>query len=147
MHFLFSVRYSKTMEYGKRKHSQNVSTVSTSLSDIKKALPCWQKTWNLFTAALIKTALVSGRVLSAYTTLWQKKVEWTRRIPFHRVAALSAFGIEEGNPFRDCIDSLLIDFDYWTLPGQHLFYFSTSTLLCILLAISWFIQLFFYQSA
>ncbi len=37
-------------------------------------------------------------------TLWQKKVEWIRRIPLHGVAALSAFGIEEGNPFRDCID-------------------------------------------
>ena len=36
------------------------------------------------------------------------KVEWIRRIPFHGVAASSAFGIEEGNPFRDCIDSLLI---------------------------------------
>ena len=41
----------------------------------------------------------------------KKKVEWNRRIPFHRVAALSAFGIEEGNPFRDCIDSLLIDLE------------------------------------
>ncbi len=45
----------------------------------------------------------------------KKKVERIRRIPFHRVAALDAFGIEGGNPFRDCIDSLLID-----LEGQFL---------------------------
>ncbi len=38
----------------------------------------------------------------------KKIVEWIRRIPFHGVAALSAFGIEEDNPFRDCIDRLLI---------------------------------------
>ncbi len=42
-------------------------------------------------------------------TLWQRKVEWIRRLPSHRVAASSTLGIEEGNPFRDCIDSLLID--------------------------------------
>ncbi len=41
----------------------------------------------------------------------KKKVEWIRRIPFHGVAALSAFGIEEGNPFRDCLNSLLIDLE------------------------------------
>ncbi len=33
-----------------------------------------------------------------------KKVERIRRIPSHGVAALSAIGIEQGNPFRDCID-------------------------------------------
>ncbi len=44
-------------------------------------------------------------------TLAKKKVEWIRRIPFHRVAALGAFGIEELDPFRDCIDSLLIDLE------------------------------------
>ena len=38
--------------------------------------------------------------------LWQKKVEQIGRIPSHGVAALSAFGIEEGNPFRDCIVKL-----------------------------------------
>ena len=31
-------------------------------------------------------------------------------MPSHWVAALSAFGIDQVNPFRDCIDSLLIDF-------------------------------------
>ncbi len=41
----------------------------------------------------------------------RKNVERIRRIPSHGVAALSAFGIEEGNPFRDCIDSLLIDLE------------------------------------
>ncbi len=41
-----------------------------------------------------------------------KKIgERIRRIPFHGVAALRAFGIEEGNAFRDCIDSLLIDLE------------------------------------
>ncbi len=39
-----------------------------------------------------------------------------RKIPSHGVAALSAFGIKEGNTFRDCIDSLLID-----LEGKFLF--------------------------
>ena len=39
----------------------------------------------------------------------KKKVERIRRIPSHGVAALRAFGIDRGNPFRDCIDSLLID--------------------------------------
>ena len=34
-----------------------------------------------------------------------------RKIPSHGVAALSAFGIKEGNTFRDCIDSLLIDLE------------------------------------
>ncbi len=39
----------------------------------------------------------------------KNKVEWIMRIPSHRVAALRAFGIDRGNPFRDCIDNLLID--------------------------------------
>ncbi len=39
----------------------------------------------------------------------KKKVERIRRIPSHGVAALRAFGIDQANPFRDCIDSLLID--------------------------------------
>ncbi len=34
----------------------------------------------------------------------KKKVERIRRIPPQRVAALSAFGIEQGNAFRDCIE-------------------------------------------
>ena len=34
----------------------------------------------------------------------KKKDERIRRIPSHGVAALSAFGIEQGNPFRDCMD-------------------------------------------
>ncbi len=38
-----------------------------------------------------------------------KKVERIGRISFHWVAASSVFGIEEENPFRDCIDSLLVD--------------------------------------
>ena len=37
-----------------------------------------------------------------------KKNERLRRTLSHGVAALSAFGIEQGNPFRDFIDSLLI---------------------------------------
>ncbi len=40
-----------------------------------------------------------------------KKVERIRRMPSHGVAALSASGIEKRNPFRDCIDSLLIDLE------------------------------------
>ena len=40
-----------------------------------------------------------------------KKVERIGRVPFHGVAALSAFGIEQGNPFRDGIESILIDLD------------------------------------
>ncbi len=43
----------------------------------------------------------------------KKKVERIRKIPFHGVAALGAFGIEQLTP-----------------PGKHLFYFSTGTLLC-----------------
>ena len=50
-------------------------------------------------------------LLYCYAYTLTKKVEWIRRIAFHRVAALSAFGIEVGNPFRDCIDSLLIDLE------------------------------------
>ena len=41
----------------------------------------------------------------------KKNVERIRIIPSHGVAALSAFGIEGGNPFRDCIDNLLIDLE------------------------------------
>ncbi len=39
----------------------------------------------------------------------KENVERIRRIPSRGVAALRAFGIDRGNPFRDCIDSLLID--------------------------------------
>ncbi len=42
-------------------------------------------------------------------TLAKKNVERIRRIPSHGVAALRAFGIDQRTPFRDCIDSLLID--------------------------------------
>ncbi len=42
----------------------------------------------------------------------KKKVARIRRISSHMVAELSAFGIEQGNPFRDCIDSLLIDWEW-----------------------------------
>ncbi len=35
----------------------------------------------------------------------KKKVERIRRMPSHGVAALSDFGIEQGHPFRVCIDS------------------------------------------
>ena len=41
----------------------------------------------------------------------KNKVERIRRIPPHGVAALSTFGNEQGNPFRDCIDSLQIDLE------------------------------------
>ncbi len=40
-----------------------------------------------------------------FRTLVKERI---RKIPSHLVAALSALGIEQGNPFRDCIDSLLI---------------------------------------
>ncbi len=39
----------------------------------------------------------------------KKNVERIRRTPSHGVATLGAFGIDQGNPFRDYIDSLLID--------------------------------------
>ena len=54
--------------------------------------------------------LMRGLIESNYF-FWQKEVERIRRIPSHGVAALRAFGIEQGNPFRDCIDSLLIDLE------------------------------------
>ncbi len=41
----------------------------------------------------------------------KKKVERIRRMPCNGIAALGAFGIAEGNPFRDCIGSLLIDLE------------------------------------
>ena len=50
-----------------------------------------------------RTKVTCNVIPRPYHTL-VKKVEWIRRIPFHGVATLSAFGIEEGNPFRDCID-------------------------------------------
>ncbi len=47
-------------------------------------------------------------MMTTYTYIHsgKKKVETIRRIPSKRVAALSAFGIEKGNPFKDCIDCI-----------------------------------------
>ena len=56
-------------------------------------------------------ATVSERKMTSPVYTLTKKVERNRRIPSHGVAALSAFGIEEETPFRDCIGSLLIDFE------------------------------------
>ncbi len=60
----------------------------------------------------------SGPFVACFTrslssTLWKIKSERIRRIPSHGVAALRAFGIDRGNPLRDCIDSLLIDLQGW----------------------------------
>ncbi len=52
-----------------------------------------------------------GSCVKHYCYTLAKKVERIRRIPSHGVAALSAVGIEQGNPFRDCIDSLLSDLE------------------------------------
>ena len=54
-----------------------------------------------------------GANVTSYKVLHsgKKKVETIWRIPSHGVAVLGAFGIEGGNPFRDCIDSLLIDLE------------------------------------
>ncbi len=66
-----------------------------------------------FVFTIIFTMRVTNTFISCYLTIHsgEKKVKRIRRIPYHGVAALSAFGIEEGNPFRDWIDSLLIDLE------------------------------------
>ena len=80
--------------------------------------------------------------VSQYTLA--KKVERIRRIPSHGVAALSAFGIEEGNPFRDCIDSLTIELNQVNtcFTFQQVLYFATIWIGILLLVHS----TFFYQS-
>ena len=45
----------------------------------------------------------------------KKKVEWIKRILSHGVAAWNTFEMDQGNPFRDCIDSLLIDLEGYFL--------------------------------
>ncbi len=57
------------------------------------------------------TATVLKTSNCPYTLHGKEMVERIRRIPSHRVAALSAFGIAQADHFRDCIGSLLIDLE------------------------------------
>ncbi len=77
-----------------------------SLFQENNPLLIFQRTSKTNHLQLLMRHILSPSIL---ITLWQKKVERIRRIPSHGVAALRAFGIDRGNPFRDCIDSLLID--------------------------------------
>ncbi len=112
----------------------------------KKKLPdFWRKKNSLFIKQSSKTCLgvwflsvstsflwhnpsfmtiIEVKVCPFYGTLWQKKSWKGQENTLSWGCGIKSLWNWRGNRFSD-----LEDFDYWTQPGQHLFYFSTSTLL------------------
>ena len=83
-------------------------TSQTPVTSIKTQLLAQkQMLYRLSITYLISLGFVHN--ILHYIHSGKKKVERIRRIPSHGVAALLAFGFDQANPFRDCIDSLLID--------------------------------------